>query len=64
MIRRARKGNKMSDHKNPVQDEELDQVSGGGAGGTRPIPIDPIRPEPPTHPSGPELPIRMPTHPG
>ena len=32
----------MSDEKKPVQDEELDKVSGGV--GTHPIPIDPIRP--------------------
>jgi hypothetical protein len=39
----------MSDDKKPVQDEELDKVSGGA--GTHPIPIDPIRPGgPPTHP--------------
>jgi hypothetical protein len=42
----------MSDEKKPIQDEELDKVSGGV--GTHPIPIDPIRPgQPPTHPGGP-----------
>lgn len=42
----------MSDEKKPIQDEELDKVSGGV--GTHPIPIDPIRPgAPPTHPGGP-----------
>lgn len=42
----------MTDDKKPIQDEELDKVSGGA--GTHPIPIDPIRPgQPPTHPGQP-----------
>ncbi|HEY2474950.1 MAG TPA: hypothetical protein VGI19_09120 [Candidatus Cybelea sp.] len=45
----------MSDDKKPIQDEELDKVSGGR--GTHPVPIDPIRPAPPTHPGGGDIPI-------
>ena len=53
----------MSDDKKPIQDEELDKVSGGV--GTHPIPIDPIRPgEPPTHPGKGNIPPGGPTHPG
>ncbi|MGA2760644.1 MAG: hypothetical protein ABSF08_10040 [Candidatus Cybelea sp.] len=48
----------MSDQK---KDEELDDVSGGKS---HPIPIDPIRPMPPTHPGGgAELPITRPSNP-
>jgi hypothetical protein len=49
----------MSDENKPIQDEELDKVSGGVASHPGPIapPIDPIRPipggaAPPTHPGG------------
>jgi hypothetical protein len=53
----------MSDQKKPVQDEELDQVSGGL--NTHPGPVNPIRPgQPPTHPIDPISPIKPPTHPG
>ncbi|HLY01882.1 MAG TPA: hypothetical protein VKR56_05225 [Candidatus Cybelea sp.] len=46
----------MSDQNKPIQDEELDKVSGGI--GTHPVPIDPIRPGgPPTHPINPIDPI-------
>jgi hypothetical protein len=51
----------MSDQK---KDEELDDVSGGARTNPQPIPIDPIRPMPPTHPGGgAELPITRPTNP-
>ena len=54
----------MSDEKKPVQDEELDNVSGGQS--SHPIPIDPIRPGgPPTHPGRPTDPIGgRKSHPG
>jgi hypothetical protein len=49
----------MSDQNKPIQDEELDKVSGGI--GTHPVPIDPIRPGgPPTHPIDPKDPIGHP----
>lgn len=54
----------MSDEKKPVQDEELDNVSGGVM--SHPLPIDPIRPgQPPTHPGLPTDPIGgRKSHPG
>lgn len=53
----------MSDEKKPIQDEELDKVSGGAR--TNPvIPVDPIRPgAPPTHPGSPGDPIKPRTNP-
>jgi len=52
----------MSDQNKPIQDEELDKVSGGI--GTHPVPIDPIRPGgPPTRPSIPGAPIMGKTNP-
>jgi bacteriocin-like protein len=52
----------MSDDKQ-MQDDELDQISGGV--GTHPMPFDPIRPgTPPTHPGGgAQNPIRIPSNP-
>lgn len=49
----------MSDDKKPIQDEELDQVSGGVSSHPG-IPVDPIRPggTPPTHPGGINNPVR------
>jgi hypothetical protein len=38
----------MSDQKKPIQENELDRVSGGT--GTHPVEPMPIRPTPPTHP--------------
>jgi hypothetical protein len=44
----------MSDDKNLIQDEELDEISAGVT--THPFPRDPIRPPaPPTHPGGPVI---------
>jgi bacteriocin-like protein len=42
----------MSDEQKQLEDEELDQISGGVS--SHPYPRDPIRPGvPPTHPGGP-----------
>jgi bacteriocin-like protein len=52
----------MSDDQKQMQDEELDKISGGVF--SHPVPRDPIKPgTPPTHPGGPELPVRHPSNP-
>ncbi|HEV3091524.1 MAG TPA: hypothetical protein VGX91_08810 [Candidatus Cybelea sp.] len=43
----------MSDVNKQTEDAELDNVSGGQL--SHPMPHDPIRPNPPTHPGGPVL---------